>query len=193
MQDPLFGNKVAAAVLTALLIFFGLPQLATALLGGGHHGGGHGEELHLAYPIDYQIAASSGGEKEEKKSLAEMMASATAAVGERRFALCKSCHSFEKGGANGTGPNLWNIVGREVASVPGFAYTSALKEIGGVWTYERLDEYLKNSQGYVPGTAMVQRFPKDDQRADILLYLGALSDNPVPIPQPEPVEASETE
>jgi len=193
MQDPLFGNKVAAAILVALLIFFGLPQLASALLGGGgHHGGGHAEELHLAYPIDYKVA-SGPVEKEEKKSLGEMMASATIGVGERRIALCKSCHTFEQGGANGTGPNLWNIVGRQVASVPGFKYSNALKELGGVWTYDRLDQYLKDSQGFVPGTAMVQRFNKDDQRADMLLYLRSLSDNPVPLPQLEPANAAETE
>ncbi len=190
MQDPLFGNKLAAALLTALLIFFGLPQLASALLGGGHHGGGHGKELHLAYPIEFQTASGPVEEVEEKKSLGEMMAAATMAGGERRVGLCKSCHSFENGGANGTGPNLWNIVGREVASVPGFSYSGALKEFGGVWSYERLDGYLKNSQAYVPGTLMNQRVARDAQRADMLLYLGSLSDNPVAPPAPA---ATETE
>ena len=185
MNDPLFFNKFAAAVLTALLMFFGLPQLADALLGGGHHGGGHGKELHLAYPIDYQVDVNPG-DAPVKMDLGTLMASATMTVGERRAALCKSCHTFEEGGANGTGPNLWNIVGRQVATVPGFNYSSALKEFGGVWTYERLDGYLANSQGYVPGTAMVQRFPKDDQRADILAYLGSLSASPLPFPEPAP-------
>jgi cytochrome c len=200
MKDPLFSNKVAAAVLTALLLIFGLPQLTAAIFGGGHHGGDG--ELHLAYGGDIQLETSGPVEEEPEVDLGTLLANASAAGGERRAALCKSCHTFEQGGANGTGPNLWNIVGSQVANTAGFNYTGALQELGGTWTYERLDGYLKNSQEYVPGTAMVQRFPRDDQRADLLAYLSTLtSGDPVPFPEPAPVaeessdageEASET-
>ena len=193
MQDPLFTNKIAAAVLTALLLIFGLPQLTSALFGGGHHGG-HEGELHLAYGGELDLDTGAGPVEEAPKvDLGTLLANASAAGDERRAALCKSCHTFEQGGANGTGPNLWGVVGRAVASHAGFNYTNALKEFGGEWTYERLDAYLANSQGYVPGTAMVQRFPKDDQRADILAYLSTLSSNPVAFPEPAaaPEAASE--
>lgn len=184
MNDPLLSNKIAAAVLTALLLIFGLPQLAKALFGGGHHGGGEGE-LHLAYGGDLDLGAGAAPAEEAPKiDLGTLLANASASGGERRAALCKSCHTFDEGGANGTGPNLWGIVGREVGGHAGFNYTSALKEAGGVWTYERLDAFLKNSQEYIPGTAMVQRFPRDDQRADILAYLGSLAASPVPFPAP---------
>ncbi len=185
MKDPLYSNKVAAAILTSLLLFFGLPQLANAILGGGgHHGGGHGEELHLAYPIEFETGPAGGAEKKEVVDLGTLLASAKPDVGARKAALCKSCHTFEEGGANLAGPNLWDIVNREVAAVDGFGYSSALKEFGGVWSYDRLDQYLKNSQAYVPGTAMVQRFAKDAARADIVAYLGTLSANPAPFPAP---------
>ena len=85
--------------------------------------------------------------------------------------------------------NLWNIVNREVGGVAGFNYSGALTEFGGVWTYERLNEYIKDSQSYVPGTGMAQRVGRDDQRADILAYLGSLSANPVAFPAPVEVEA----
>lgn len=183
MKDPLFGNKVAAAILTALLLIFGLPQLTKAIFGGGHHGG-EGGELHLAYGGDIELETAAPAAEEPEADLGALLANASPAAGERRAAICKSCHTFEEGGANGTGPNLWGVVGREVASHAGFNYTSALQGLGGEWTYERLDEYLKNSQQYVPGTAMVQRFPKDDQRADLLAYLSTLSDDPVPFPEP---------
>ncbi|MEM9706898.1 MAG: cytochrome c family protein [Pseudomonadota bacterium] len=185
MQDPLFGNKLAGAVLTSLLLFFGVPQLADALLSEGGHHAKHGQELHLAYPIEFET--ESGAKEEEAPTIFDLgatLAAASASGGERRAQLCKSCHSFEKGGPNGTGPNLWNIVGREIASVDGFSYSGALKDFGGAWTYERLDGYLKNSQNYVPGTAMMQRFPKDKPRADIVAYLGSLSDDPAPFPAP---------
>lgn len=192
MNDPLFGNKVAAAILTALLLFFGLPQLAKAILGGGHHGG-HGKELHLAYPIEFQTSPAGGEAVKEVVDLGTLLAAAKPEVGARKAALCKSCHSFEEGGPNAAGPTLWNVVNREVASVAGFGYTAAVKEFGGVWTYERLDEYLKNSSAYIPGTAMNQRLSKDAQRADILAYLSTLSANPVPFPAPAaPSEAEES-
>lgn len=186
MKDPMLFNKIAAAGLTALLIFFGLPQVAKALRGGaGHHGADHGE-LKLAYPIDWQTALGGAGAEEaaEVVDLGALLAAASPAAGERRAALCKSCHTFEKGGADGTGPNLWGVVGRPVASHAGFAYSAALKSAGGAWTYERLDQYIANSQAFMPGTAMMQRFPKADQRAEILAYLSTLSDSPAAFPPP---------
>lgn len=183
MKDPLFFNKLAAALLVAALLIFGLPQLASALFGGGHHGG-HGE-LKLAYPIDYEVEASGSGGAKTEEDMGTMMANVAMPAASRRVAICKSCHTFEQGGANGTGPNLWGIVGREVATVPGFNYSSALKEFGGTWTYDRLDKYIENSQAYVPGTAMVQRFAKKTQRAEVLVFLASLSDTPVPLPEPK--------
>ncbi|MEO0400073.1 MAG: c-type cytochrome [Pseudomonadota bacterium] len=183
MNDPLFGNKLAAAVITALLLFFGLPQLASALIGGGHHGK-PGEELHLAYPIEFQTESAGKADAKPEVDFKTLLAGAVADVGKRRAAVCGSCHSFEKGGANGTGPNLWDIVGREVASTGGFGYSSALTSFGGEWTFERLDKYLANSQDYIAGTAMNQRIRKATMRAEILAYLASLSDNPVPLPSP---------
>ncbi len=184
MKDPLLTNKIAGAVLAALLLVFGLPQLTGAVLGGGH-GGGRGGELHLAYCcVDLEVQDHAAADEPAPVDLGTLLANASVAGGERRAALCKSCHTLEEGGANGTGPNLWNVVNRNVASVSGFNYTGALQAAGGVWSYDRLDEYLKNSQAYVPGTAMAQRFARDDQRADILAYLGSLSANPVAFPQP---------
>lgn len=186
-KDPLLSNKIAAAVLAALLLIFGLPQLTKALMGGGaHHGGGHGDELHLAYGGDIQLETGGGhADAAPEVGLAELLQNASASSGERRSALCKSCHTFEEGGADGTGPNLWNIVGRPVAGHAGFNYTGALKDFGGVWTYERLDAFIRNSQELVPGTAMAQRIGKAEQRAELLAYMATLSANPVPFPQPE--------
>lgn len=192
MNDPMFFNKIAAAMLVALLLFFGLPQLATALR-GGHHGGVHGDEAahpFPQYPIEY-ATESAGPSEAAEVDLATLLAAADPKAGERRAALCKSCHTLEKGGANGTGPNLWGVVGNPVAAHPGFNYTAALKGAGGEWSFERLDAFIENSQGYIPGTAMVQRFPKAAQRAELLAYLRTLSDAPVPLPEPPPAAAAE--
>jgi cytochrome c len=193
MNDPMFFNKIAAALLVALLLFFGLPQLATALR-GGHHGAGHGEEAahpFPQYPIAYATEGAAGGEEAAPVDFATLLAGADPKAGERRAALCKSCHTLDKGGANGTGPNLWGVVGRAVAGHGGFNYTGALKAAGGVWDFERLNLYLENSQGYIPGTAMVQRFPKAEQRAEIIAFLNTMSDAPLALPTPAAPAAEE--
>lgn len=184
MNDPLFSNKIAGAILAALLLVFGLPQLTGAVMGGGH-GGGRGDELHLAYCcVDLGAQDHTAADEPAPVDLGTLLANASISGGERRAALCKSCHTLDEGGADGTGPNLWNIVNRSVASVPGYNYSGALQAAGGVWSYDRLDEYLKNSKAYVPGTLMAQRFARDDQRADFLAYLGSLSASPAAFPAP---------
>lgn len=194
-KDPLLGNKIAGAILAALLLVFGLPQLTKAIFGGEGHHGAKGEELHLAYGGDVQIASEGGAaaEKEAPPDLGTLLAAANPKAGERRAALCKSCHNLDKGGPNSTGPNLWGVVGRPVASHPGFNYSNALKAFGGDWTYERLDKFLENSQELVPGTGMMQRFAKATQRAEILAYLATLSDDPVPFPAPAAPAATDDE
>lgn len=193
MQDPLLGNKIAGAALAALLLIFGLPQLTAALTGSGaHHGGGHEGKLHLAYGGDIELETTAPKEAEPVADLGTLLAEASIAGGERRAALCKSCHTFEQGGADGTGPNLWNIVNRPLASKSGFNYSGALQAAGGVWSYDRLDQFLANSAEYIPGTSMAQRFARPAQRADILAYLSTLSANPAPFPEPvAPVEVVE--
>jgi cytochrome c len=184
MKDPMLFNKLAFSGLVALLLFFGLPQLATAIRGGEHriHKEATGHPFPQ-YPIPFETEGAAPGE-EAPADLGTLLAAADPKAGERRAALCKSCHTFEKGGANGTGPNLWDIVGRPLAAHPGFKYTPALQSAGGEWTFERLDAFIANSQGYIPGTAMVQRFANPAQRADILSYLRTLSDSPVDPPPP---------
>ena len=190
MNDPLLFNKIAAALLVALLLVFGLPQFAKIALGGGHHA--KGEELHLAYCcVELDFGGAAAAAEEAPYDLGLLLANANPAGGERRVAVCKSCHTFEEGGANGTGPNLWNKMGAEIASKPGFTYTSALAALEGVWTWERMDAYLQNSQEYVPGGGMVQRVGRDEHRADILAYLGTLSPNAPPFPDPLPAAPAE--
>jgi cytochrome c len=193
MKDPLFGNKLAAAALVIALLYFGLPILVNIFVGGGSHHGGdyHGEvdpenPLHLAYPVEIKLEGAPVVDEPEI-DLGTLLAAASVDRGARAVGACKSCHTFEQGGANGTGPNLWDIVGHPVAAIEGFGYTTALQEFGGTWTYERLDKYLENSKAYIPGTEMAQRVRKEGKRADILAYLQSLSDNPVPFPEPAPV------
>lgn len=96
----------------------------------------------------------------------------TAAMGEQVFRRCVACHTVEKGGSNGIGPNLHGVVGRAVAANPGFSYSGAMKAKGGVWTDAALDTYLKAPMKDVPGTRMAFAGVIDDaDRKALILYL----------------------
>ena len=96
---------------------------------------------------------------------------------------CAACHSFDKGGPNRVGPNLFGVVNVKKGEHPGFNYSAALKGKGGTWSFDDLNKFIANPKGYVPGTAMgFAGIQKDSERADVIAYLATLADTPVPLP-----------
>lgn len=67
------------------------------------------------------------------------------------------------------------MVGREIASVKGFDYSTAFlrkKAEGLVWTAENLDVNLADPQAFIPGTSMSFLGLKDPaDRTDVIAYL----------------------
>jgi cytochrome c len=95
------------------------------------------------------------------------------AVGKSLYeAKCGACHSVD---TNRTGPMHRGVVGREIASVPNFDYSPALKRLKGVWTKERLDMWLQGPQALAPGTAMFVTVDDPVERREIIEYLATLS------------------
>ena len=124
-----------------------------------------------------------GGEAGDAAFLA-LIAKADPKQGETDAALCKVCHSFQKGGPAIVGPDLYGVVGRKIASVEGFNYTPGLKAHQGDWNYSNLDVWLKNPQAFAPGTAMAfPGVPDDKKRAAIIAFLRANADTPAPLPE----------
>jgi len=128
------------------------------------------------------VAAAPAAPKETP--LPELLAKADAKKGQADAKICGTCHNFDKGGAVKVGPDLWGVVGRPIASAPGFAYSDGVKALGGDWTYEKLNNWIADPKAMAAGTKMAFAGEKDPQkRADILAYLQSLSDSPVPFPK----------
>jgi cytochrome c len=81
---------------------------------------------------------------------------------------CTGCHALD---ANGVGPAHRGVFGRKAGSAPGFDYSPALKKAGFAWDAARLDKWLANPQGFVPGAKMPFRLMNAQQRADVIAYL----------------------
>ncbi len=95
----------------------------------------------------------------------------TPAAAPAAFNACKACHTVNKGGRNGIGPNLNGVVGRPAASVAGFNYSPAMKASKLRWDAKTLDEYLAGPTKKVPGTRMPIATPDPAKRAAIIAYL----------------------
>jgi cytochrome c len=109
--------------------------------------------------------------------------------GEAAAAVCKVCHSVDKGAPSPIGPNLYGVVGRDIASVEGFNYSPALKAKEGDWTFEEIDAFMHKPMEFAPGTLMAfPGLPDPKQRGDVLAFLRIKADSPVPLPEAAPAE-----
>jgi cytochrome c len=95
--------------------------------------------------------------------------------GLRAFETCSACHEAAPDAASIVGPNLFGVVGRKIASLPGFDYSDAMRALPGAWDPAALDRYLADPEGVVPGTRMgVDGIADARQRADLIAYLATL-------------------
>ena len=102
---------------------------------------------------------------------AQAQAVGDAQRGAQVFAQCKVCHSLEAG-KNMIGPGLHGLFGRKVGSVPGYAYSPAMKNANVTWNDDTLSKYLADPKAFIPGDKMVFGGIKDPSKlGDLLAYL----------------------
>ncbi|MCL6729895.1 c-type cytochrome [Sphingomonas hankyongi] len=169
-------NTIAGWVLFAGIVALGSSIVASEVF--------HSERPEkMGYPIEGVQLEGEGGAAEAEKPIAFYLASADPAKGQQVFNKCTACHNAEKGGANQLGPNLWGILGEPVGKGKGFAFSPALAEKGGNWSWDTLGAWLHSPKAFAPGTKMTFAGISNPQdRANVIAFLNTKSDAPQPLP-----------
>src|SRR5215475_14549418 len=180
-MDSFEINKILGAVLATCLVLLITSFTANAVFAPK-------APEKPGFAIAAKEEGGKGGEAKQEAAKSEpiekLLASASVEKGQAAAKVCQTCHTFEKGGPNRVGPNLFGVVGdHRGEGRNGFNFSAAMKAKGGTWTIDDLNQFIANPKGFIPGTAMgFAGIQKDSQRADVIAYLNSLSDTPVPLP-----------
>jgi cytochrome c len=191
MSDLKF-NSVAGAVLASVLGIMGVGTLADTVFHPHYP-----EKAGFLPEADLTVGGGGAPEPEAAPDFGVLFADPAGyaelvARGERVRGVCNSCHTFDAGGPNGTGPNLHAVFGSRAGTHAGYAYSEAMTSYGEVWSYDTLDAYLRSPAQAVRGNKMAfAGIRHTEDRVAMIAYLRSISPNNVPLPAPLPPPAEE--
>ena len=138
------------------------------------------KDTTLTEPADVVVEEKKITIQAPKLSFEEELALASIDAGAKLSKKCTACHSLKSGGGNRVGPSLWNIVDAPKAKVDGFSYSKSLSSLGGSWTVQDLNLWLKSPKKYAPGNSMsFAGLRKIKDRANMVAFLNSISDEPL--------------
>ena len=154
----------------------------------------HGERPEkMGYTIEGVVEEGAGGGAPDV-AIASLLPTADAAKGAEVFKKCAACHTINQGGANGIGPNLYGTMGEGIGQGKGgFAFTDALKGVGGTWDFDKMNAWLTSPRKFAAGTKMTfAGLGNAQDRANVILYLNQQGSN-LPLPAAPAAGAPATE
>jgi cytochrome c len=174
-------NKISAAILLAGIIAMLCGFIAETVV----HPKPLAQPAYVVAGVGQPVASSGGAAAPaEAEPIGPLLAKANPTEGANIAKQCAACHTFDKGGPNRVGPNLYGVIGAAHAHLQGYSYSKAMEGMHDKkWDYEELNKFLANPKGYAPGTKMTfAGLRKAEQRADVIAFLRSKADSPLPLP-----------
>lgn len=171
MKKGLDINKIFAGVLMAALVAALSGFLSKKLVVAEFPK----EKGFAVAVVEEESVITADSKPKTAEPLDAFMATASIENGQKLSRACAACHTFDKGGPNRVGPNLFGVVGAPQAHSGGFAYSEILKNLKGAWSVEELNKWLFNPKAYAAGNKMAYAgMGKAKDRADLIAYMQSL-------------------
>jgi cytochrome c len=191
--------SIAASVVASIFFLFGLHAGVDSFYPKGDENTAGAQVMVTAVPIvratvvkeaapkPVAVAAPRGELEKPDSSLSALLARADPDAGQETAKLCAVCHTWTKGGGIRVGPNLWGVLGRDIARDPGFSYSPALQQKGGRWSFNEMYQWVGDPNELIPNNNMYKMgfagIKDPQQRANLIAFLAKQSDSPVPMPK----------
>lgn len=170
-------NTIAGWALAAAATALALGIVSSEIF---HSGGEHEKS---GYPIAGVEDGGGAAAAPKEVPIETLLATADPAAGAEVFKKCQACHTIAQGAPNGLGPNLYATLGEPIAQgKAGFAFSDALKAVGGTWTFDAMNKWLTSPRKFASGTKMsFAGLSNPQDRANVIAYLNSQGSN-LPLP-----------